>query len=745
MQILKISFTGERRNNRIPYQRTAGNTPPIKLPNQKHSDTFVKGDSYNFSTEPQFYETLEENYFKLPRGCYPDEYQKKAAAKLYKGEDVLVTAPTGTGKTAIAYYVITKNLSEGKKTFYTTPLKALSNQKYRELQTLYGKDNVGLLTGDIKINADAPIIVMTTEIYRNMLFSKKFQDNPDNLLKLKTVVFDELHYLGDVDRGGIWEQSIILTDKNVQLLSLSATIGNNNQINNWMSDVKGKKSNLIDVPPEKRHVPLVFETHNLTGENVEGRKLKKHQHQKSKDANDVKKAYIKFISELKGKDRLPAILFIFSRKFSKKLLDEFDKSTLQLTSRKEKEEIQKIIDQYTKNGKYLGETLNTNALLKGYALHNAGLLPTQKELVEELFQKKLVKLVIATETLSAGINMPAKTVIISDTRKPTSAQSADGDDGKREITANEFHQMAGRAGRRGIDKIGYVYTTPKDKEEKEIFNILIDESPNSLESAFNPDFSFVAGYCKHYQDDELIKTILKKSLHSYDTNPKASEKKYLSMFKLFENKREMLKHLDYITSDNKLTTKGQLLAKINGYQQLPIIDLIYDKKLATLNPIELAAVVGSLANLSQKDDYNKETEFFGHKNDKISWFVDDFDSYLDKFNTLNKNSEVAQDKDAVKHLYEWAELNSKFSGSRRNWKGLYCGVLHKTIRDEGSLFKEITQTVDLLKQMRNISKKGYQLAELENNKNDMEYYKQLSGTIGESLKLLLREPITEII
>ncbi len=743
MQIFKVSFTGERRNNRIPTHRIAGNSMLTKPPMQKHIDVFIKSEISKFPAEPQFHETLKENYFKLPYGCKPDEYQTKAASKLYLGEDVLVTAPTGTGKTAIAYYVITKNLSEGKKTFYTTPLKALSNQKYREMQKIYGKENVGLLTGDVKVNADAPIVVMTTEIYRNMLISKKFEDDyGKNTQKLKTIIFDELHYLGDIDRGGVWEQSIILTDKNVQTLSLSATIGNNQQINDWMAKTKGKKSNLIDVPSEKRHVPLVFETYDLNGKNIEGRKLKKHQ--KFKKDLDVKKSFVNFISTLNSKERLPAILFIFSKTFSRKLLDEFNRSNLQLTTRGEQAEIQRTINQYKQKGIYLGESLNTTALIKGYAVHNSGLLPSQKMLIEDLFQRKLVKLVIATETLSAGINMPAKTVIISSTRKPTSADSAD-DDGKRQISANEFHQMAGRAGRRGIDEIGYVYTTPKDKEEKEIFDNLIEQQPNSLESKFYPDYSFIASYCKNYHDDELIKNILKKSLYSYDTNPQNTEKKYLSQYRLFEDKREFLKTLGYINNDNTLTNKGFLLSKLNGYQQLPIIDAIYNKELATMNPVELAACASTLANLEHKDAYSGQEQFFEHQNQKLYWFIDNFDSYLYKYNKNTPNAQLIQDKDVPSHVYCWADLNNKNSNPKKNWQEIYSSDLKKTIRDEGTLFREIIQTADLLKQIGKIAQKGYQLAQAENNQNDSDYYLELSNTVKESLKLILKEPVKEAV
>ena len=189
-------------------------------------------------TGNEFDRTVEENYFQLPTGAKADNFQKAAAQNILLDNDVLVTAPTGTGKTAIAHYAITKNLHDGKKTFYTTPLKALSNEKFRDFQRTYGEDNVGIITGDTKINKDAPIIIMTTEVYRNMVFGDKFQEHNQMLDNLKTVIFDELHYLGDVDRGGIWEQSIFLSKPQTQLLSLSATIGNNKDIAGWMSETK---------------------------------------------------------------------------------------------------------------------------------------------------------------------------------------------------------------------------------------------------------------------------------------------------------------------------------------------------------------------------------------------------------------------------------------------------------------------------------------------------------------------------
>lgn len=408
--------------------------------------------------EKSYEKTLEENYFQLPKDASPDVFQKASAGYLYNENDVLVTAPTGTGKTAIAHYVITKNLEEGKKTFYTTPLKALSNEKFRSFQKIYGEENVGLITGDTKINREAPIVIMTTEVYRNMIFSEQFKEHNPILDNLKTVVFDELHYLGDVDRGGIWEQSIILSNPETQLLSLSATIGNNKEVAQWMSKLRDLKYHapqisteenhqadfnsikripkqavgLINVPSENRHVPLEFSNLMILDAKAQKERIKPKKWLKSeasgyKHLNPMGDDYKKVVTMLKKENKLPAIFFIFSKKGCKNTLNHLAHYGENLNNESEVKQIQEIINRYKTEGKYLGETLNLKALERGYAIHNSGLLPTQKELIEELFQKKLIKVVLATETLSAGINMPARTTVISSYLKPTNeAKSLNG-------------------------------------------------------------------------------------------------------------------------------------------------------------------------------------------------------------------------------------------------------------------------------------------------------------------------------
>lgn len=781
-KILSLSFENKQITSENIKQHTNAKYT------QYNPDNFMKTMGVVFRSRLQslsftgksYEKTLEENYFKLPQGASPDIFQKASAANLYAGNDVLVTAPTGTGKTAIALYVITKNLEEGKKTFYTTPLKALSNEKFRNFQKIYGEENVGLITGDTKINKDAPIVIMTTEVYRNMIFGERFKEHNPILDNLKTVVFDELHYLGDVDRGGVWEQSIILSDPKTQLLSLSATIGNNEDVARWMArcrdlgfsryfanslNQQGKSStfdhplktsfrtvNLVNVPSEYRHVPLEFENVLMSGSKKQISKPKKDKHgnviQDRRIPVPQNEDYQRMVTMLKKNDRLPAIFFVFNKKGSKAILDHLAKFGEKLNSDSEIEQIKEIIERYKSEGKYLGETLNMKALYKGYAIHNAGLLPTQKELIEELFQRKLVKVAIATETLSAGINMPARTTIISSYMKPTSDPDAIG--GRRELTPNEFHQMAGRAGRRGIDKIGYCYTMSMDAAQKAEFDYLINSEPNELKSAFNPDYSFVAGYYDSCKTDDFIKEIADKSFYTYDRNGDISAKKSKEFLKNFGTKRKVLRKFDYLDSAHNLSTKGKLLAKLNGYEQIPVIEAVVTQKFGGMSPVELAAAVGTMANIQIKYKPKnplgeiREKPQFSHPNNVIDYFVTKQENVLKKYNDDMAKidgdfREVEIDTKATNHIYDWAALNNENQDSTGNWAKLIENSKANPIRDEGTLFKEITMTADLLKQIMEISEEGLYLAE---NKLEARYYSELKETAKEAVKLIAREPVT---
>ena len=724
-----------------------------------------------------YYQTLRDNYFNLPKDKKTGEpfkadiYQKAAAENLYKGNDVMVTAPTGTGKTAIAHYVINKNLAEGKKTFYTTPLKALSNDKVREFRKIYGEENVGLITGDKKINKDAPILIMTTEVYRNMVVQDNLKEANPLLDNLKAVVFDELHYLGDSDRGSVWEQSIMFTDPKVQILSLSGTMANPEKITEWMSDIKGHKNPemvspqpgyrandrgvhtvLINVPSKNRHVPLNYEVIDVDGQKPKGNggggskaeraraKAKARQIAQSDSAMPAKHSYSEMVEKLKEEDKLPAIFFIFSKKEGKAVMRHLSDYGDKLTNDKETRQIEQTIKDFKARGKYLGESLNVEALKKGYALHNAGMLPEQKELVEELFQKKLLKVVISTETLSAGINMPARTTVISGVRKPT--DNPDGDDHKRYITPNEFHQMAGRAGRRGIDTVGYCYCMSTNKSQKAKFQQLINTPSNPIESHLNLDFSFVATAGAAFRDKSKLKGIFEKSLYAYDKDPQKVSQNANDMAREFERKEKILKDYGYLDENNHLTDKGELLTMLNGYEQIPVIDSITSGELFGLDPVELAAYAAGLANMEStpKTDMPWKKDEFFIEDGILDDLVYGMDSKVYEYNIdiyAPQNRELQQNKDAIKHVYKWAQLNSEKDESTKNWKELYSGDMKKSIRDEGTLFREIMMTSDLLKQMDEIAKVGADISKKESQKK---YYYNLSDNIKAALEYINQEP-----
>ncbi len=717
-----------------------------------------------------FFNTLENNYFQLKTDpktdepFEPDIFQKTSANHLFLGDDVIVTAPTGTGKTAIAEYVITKNLREGKKTFYTTPLKALSNEKYRDFYKTYGENLVGLLTGDTKINTDAPILIMTTEVYRNMATSSYFNKNKNLPNDLKTVIFDELQYLGDIDRGGVWETSLMLTPPEVQILSLSATAKNAGDINNWIAKIRGQKGlkinidgnyhtnpsnkprNIwVDVPSANRHVPLDIKLEHVqadSGKKSGKRNVKKKfsdDFQNSVSAKTGLSTYKTLTAKLRSNDKLPAIYFIFSRKDSRGVLKYFEEYGDSLTTADERKEIEKIIEKYKNQNKYLGESLNYDALFKGYAIHNAGMLPSQKELIEELFQKKLLKVAIATETLSAGINMPAKTTIITSPRKPASTPD-ELHDGKRNLTPNEFHQMAGRAGRRGIDTHGYCYPLSCNTEQAKVFDELKNSPSNNIESNFKFDFAFVANYMSNYEGMDEVRNFIAKTFYIQGDETKSKD-----LVKEFRVKRDILRNNGFVEGKD-LTLKGELIKHLNGYEQIPVINFISAKGLEDANETELAGLIGGMANIEYKDALKTKDMIFSIENesDLIKTRADELNDivteYSDNVSDILPNTKIKLNPNSINHLYHWAKLNSECDNGRKNWKELYSGEFKDTIRDEGSLFKEITATVDLMKQIIGVCKVGESLSSSDEEKN---YYANLRTKLLRTINLLQKEPIIE--
>ena len=444
-----------------------------------------------------------------------DDFQKDACRCITDGKSVVVCAPTGAGKTVIAQHAIHCALEQGKKVFYTTPLKALSNQKYNDFSEKYGIDKVGLLTGDTSINRGAQIVVMTTEVFRNMLYGTNFGSVTDNLKDVKYVILDEVHYMNDEQRGTVWEESIIYCPTNVQIVALSATVANADKLTEWINTVHSR-TELINT--DFRPVPLRFYYFDssqpntllplLTPNGTLNKKIKPEKKEFKRGKAVQKRNTVKdVVRNLHEKNMLPAIYFTFSRK---KCDEQMEKcASLCLVTPKEQEEIRQIIDDYIAENPYLYKNKHIEYLMLGVASHHAGLLPGWKVLVEKLFQKGLIKVVFATETLAAGINMPARSTVISSISKRT-------DNGHRTLTPSEFLQMSGRAGRRGMDEIGYVVIvgTPFQTPEEVAELVLSDANP--LESKFSPSYSMVLNLQRFTLEE--AKELVLKSFGYFSSN-----------------------------------------------------------------------------------------------------------------------------------------------------------------------------------------------------------------------------------
>ena len=420
-----------------------------------------------------------------------DSFQLSAIAALDSGKSVVVCAPTGSGKTLIGEYAIYRALAHGRRVFYTTPIKALSNQKFRDFCHQFGKERVGLLTGDVSIFTNSPILVMTTEIFRNMLYGTDIGDVGTSLNSVEAVVLDECHYVNDSQRGTVWEESIIYCPPSIQLVALSATVANKEQLTNWISQVHGPTelvaSDYRPVPLEyyfsdrRGLFPLLDRKQREMNPLLKARKVRRKGERGRFSQEDC--PTIGFVlSQMMQRDMLPAIYFIFSRRGCERAVAELP--NMSLLNAAELELVKKRLDKFIQDNYHHYNPDQIASLYRGMAAHHAGVLPMYKNLIEELFQQGLVKVVFATETLAVGINMPARTTVISSLSKRT-------DEGHRMLNKLEFLQMAGRAGRRGMDEQGHVVTVQTPFEgTKEAVKLTIKEV-EPLRSQFTPSYGMV--------------------------------------------------------------------------------------------------------------------------------------------------------------------------------------------------------------------------------------------------------------
>ena len=457
----------------------------------------------------------------IPSEIFPfplDQFQLEAMDALNQGHSVVVSAPTGSGKTLIGEYAIHRALAHGQKVFYTTPLKALSNQKLRDFRDQFGAENVGLMTGDLSVNREASIVVMTTEIFRNMLYAEA-DEHDDPLADVEAVVLDECHYMNDSQRGTVWEESIIHSPPTVQLVALSATVANAGQLTDWIEKVHGPTTLVMS---DHRPVPLQFSfcsakgLHPLLNDAGTGvhpnckvwRAPKGHKRKgRSQRPPQPEPPPITFVvAQMAERQMLPAIYFIFSRRGCDKAVRDLGVQCL--VSKQEQARIKARLTAYSNdNPEAVRDGIHADALLRGIAAHHAGVLPAWKELIEELFQQGLVKVVFATETLAAGINMPARSTVIAAMSKRTER-------GHRPLMGSEFLQMAGRAGRRGLDSQGYVVTVQSRFEGVREAGQLATSPADPLVSQFTPSYGMVLNLLQRH-DLAKARELVERSFGRY--------------------------------------------------------------------------------------------------------------------------------------------------------------------------------------------------------------------------------------
>ncbi|UDL23145.1 DEAD/DEAH box helicase [Bifidobacterium pseudolongum] len=488
-----------------------------------------------------------------------DRFQTDANEALEQGSNVLVAAPTGAGKTVVADFAVYLAQQQNAKAFYTTPIKALSNQKYHDLVALYGPDKVGLLTGDTSINSEADIVVMTTEVLRNMLY-----EHSTTLQALRYVVLDEVHYLADRFRGPVWEEVIIHLPQSVRIVGLSATVSNVEDFAHWIASVRGETKLVVSehrpVPLEQyvliqrdpRTEPELFDLYRhddngrpttklnarLTNrldeymrreqrrrgaERPDRRKGRgRHGRPESRSARQVERYQPKrwaVVDELNFLGMLPAIYFIFSRNGCDEAVDQCLDAGLRLTSDDEALRIRSIVDEMIE-GQLTHDDLKTlhfsrfrHALEEGFAAHHAGMVALFKQIVERLFEEGLIKVVFATETLALGINMPARSVVIEKLEK------YDGT-GIVGLTPGEYTQLTGRAGRRGIDTIGNAVVVDHRGFTPETAVALSSKRVYPLHSSFKPTFNMAVNLL-NTSDYETARITLDHSFAQWEANESA--------------------------------------------------------------------------------------------------------------------------------------------------------------------------------------------------------------------------------
>ncbi|MBY0449179.1 MAG: DEAD/DEAH box helicase [Cyanobacteria bacterium] len=607
-------------------------------------------------------DTLTDFQASLP---FPlDEFQKDAIKALTRGESVVVAVPTSAGKTVVADFAmfdVIQATKTGSRLFYTTPRKALTNEKYEDFVKKYGADNVGLMTGDATINPNAPIILMTTEVYRNMMYDPSGSRNGKRLEKLAYVVFDECHFINDEHRGLVWEESMMYSPPGVQQIHLSATIRNAKQYTDWLNRLQKGTFTWVPGPGKtvKRPVPLTYHFLNLAKRDSSG-------HDKPADPSDLdpargiipmlddqgaktkpfkhafkiaqQKNYfdpVSAVSMLNRKQMLPAILFCFSRRKTEEMAEKVVEQNIELLNPTEQTRIASILGQFTQIYPWLEERPIYDYVQSGIGMHHGGMLPAEKKLVEVLMKKGLLKAVFATDTLAAGMNVPAKTVVVTGYRRKMDGDTVD-------LSQSDFQQMTGRAGRRGMDVKGnVVLTSPPEEIGQDGMMSYVKSEANPVDSHFEVRTGMALNLLASRSVPE-IKYLLDRSFRQYQlvgghvdgwTEGKANTSVLSTQF---DELRKLLRTEGFLTQQNQLTPLGKIAAAIHTPNHIFIAKGIQSGLFKALTPAQFAAVIASTVSGKDMDGLMAATSSDPQVQSVIESLQTAIDaSFLPKFDPLN--------------------------------------------------------------------------------------------------------------